>query len=306
MPSLDPAIAALFRRQHGVAAVRQLVDLGASRKVVSRRVAGGEWVRADAKVIRLAGVVATWESQLLTHVLSAGGGAVASHRAAAVLWSLDGCRRCAPEVTVPRERRYRREGIRVHQSGDLDRVTAVRRSGIPTTPIERTLLDLGAVAPRNVVLLAADDARRRGLTDWDQLLDCLVLHARRGRDGVGTLRALVEAHFHEQAVTGSVFERLVHVLLCEAGLPTPVLQHEVQVDGRCYRFDLAYPHQRVAIELDGTVHLRREVWERDHERQNAVVLAGWTVLRFTWRDYRERRVELVREVRAALKRPTDP
>jgi len=301
VPKLDPAIATLFRRQHGVAAVRQLVDLGASRKVVSRRVDGGDWVRVDPQVVRLGGAASTWESQLLAYVLSAGDGAVASHRAAAVLWGLDGCRRSAPELAVPRERRYRREGIRVHQSSDLDRVVTVRRSGIPTTPIERTLLDLGAVAPRNVVLLATDDARRRALTDWDRLLDCLVLHARRGRDGVGTLRALVESHYRETAVTGSVFERLVHVLLCEAGLPTPVLQHEMQVDGRCYRFDLAYPGARVAIELDGTVHLRREVWENDHVRQNALVLAGWTVLRFTWRDYTERRLELVSEVRAALK-----
>jgi very-short-patch-repair endonuclease len=236
----------------------------------------------------------------MAHVLAAGPDAVASHRSAAALWGLDGCRKGEPEVTIPFGRRYRPDGARVHQSKDLGRVQAVRRAGIPTTPIERTLLDLGAVAGKGVVLIAVDDARRSGLTDWDRLLDCLVLHARRGRDGVGTFRSILDDHFGELAVTDSAFERLVFAFLCEAGLPKPVLQHEVSVGGRCYRFDLAYPEQRVAIELDGTVHLRRDVWERDHERQNALVLAGWTVLRFTWRDYRERRLELVREVRAAL------
>ena len=68
---------------------------------------------------------------------------------------------------------------------DLHLVTPVIRNGVPTTPVARTLLDLGAVVPAPLLHLAVDDARRRGLTDWDALLDVLVAHARRGRRGVG-------------------------------------------------------------------------------------------------------------------------
>ncbi|HMG43406.1 MAG TPA: type IV toxin-antitoxin system AbiEi family antitoxin domain-containing protein [Acidimicrobiales bacterium] len=301
MSSPAAALAALFRSQHGVAATTQLHALGVNRGMIARRVGRGDWTRVGRRVVRLAGTPATWETQLLAHVLAAGAGAVASHRSAAALWGLDGCRKGGPEVTIPFGRNHSAAGARIHRIRDLDRVQPVRRAGIPTTPIERTLLDLGAVATKGVVLIAVDDARRKDLTDWDRLLDCLVLHARRGRDGVGTFRSILDDHFGELAVTGSAFERLVYAFLCEAGLPQPVLQHEVCVDGRDYRFDLAYPEQRVGIELDGTIHLRRDVWEKDHERQNALVLAGWTVLRFTWRDYQERRLDLVREVRAALK-----
>ena len=102
-------------------------------------------------------------------------------------------------------------------------------------------------------------------------------------------------------MTDSGFERLVVARLREAGLPAPALQHEVVVAGKTYRIDLAYPEARVAIELDGSVHLRRDVWEADHGRQNALVLAGWTVLRFTWRDYLDRPADLVRHVAAALR-----
>ena len=50
-------------------------------------------------------------------------------------------------------------------------------------------------------------------------------------------------------MTDSGFERLVVSRLVEAGLPAPVLQHAVEVGGRRYRIDLAYPGERVAIEL---------------------------------------------------------
>jgi very-short-patch-repair endonuclease len=39
----------------------------------------------------------------------------------------------------------------------------------------------------------------------------------------------------------------------------------------------------VVCEVDGYEHHSgREAFTRDRERQNALVLAGWTVLRFTW------------------------
>lgn len=237
---------------------------------------------------------------MLASVLAAGKGAVASHRTAAALWELDGSRRGAPEVSVPPDRWYRRPGVRSHRSVDLHRVRPVRRSGIPTTPIERTLLDLCAVAPGTAIQLAIDDARRRGLTDWDRLLHCMLLHSRRGRTGVGKLRTILDGHLAEVAATDSGFERLVYVRLVEAGLPRPVLQHEVHIGGRTHRLDLAYPEVKLGIELDGNIHLRRDVWERDHARQNALLLAGWTILRFTWRDYTDHQSRLVREVRAAL------
>jgi hypothetical protein len=238
---------------------------------------------------------------LLAHVLSAGPGAVASHRSAAVLWELEGCRPGVPELTLPNGRRYRRPGVRTHESTDLHLVTVVRRRGIPTTPVARTLLDLGGVLHRDRVHVAIDHARRRRLTDWDALLTTLIDHARRGRNGVGTLRAILDDHYGEEAAD-SGFERLVIALLLAAGLPRPVLHHEVTVRGHTCHIDLAYPDERIAIELDGLDHLRPEVFEVDRPRQNSVVLDGWAVLRFTWRQYRDRPDEVVADVRQALVR----
>jgi very-short-patch-repair endonuclease len=210
-----------------------------------------------------------------------------------------------PEVSVPRGGRYRPAGIRVHESTDLHLAPPVPVRGIPTTSVDRTIVDLGAVVPVGRVHLAVDDARRRGLSDWDPLLTTLVNHARRGRRGVGALRQILGDHYGEVRKTDSGFERLVVTLLVQAGLPRPVVQHWITIGGRSYRIDLAYPEHRLAIELDGGDHLRREQWEADHARQNAVVLTARTILRYTWRDYTLEPTRIVTEVRRALQQAAD-
>lgn len=300
MPEWDFEVARIARSQHGLVTVEQLSRLGVTRKMIRTRLASRQWIKVDRGVIRLAAVAVSWESQVLARVLSAGEGAVASHRSAAALWELDGCRKGAVEISVPRGRRYRRPGVRTYESTDLHLVAPVLRNHIPTTRVARTLLDLGAAVPLGQVHVALDSARRRGLTNWDELLGTLVAHARRGRRGVGTLRAILNEHFGEVAVTDSGFEHLVVALLREFGLPRPVLQHEVRLGERTYRLDLAYPGAMLAIELDGSVHLERRVWEADHVRQNALILAGWTVLRFTWRDYLDHPSKLVATVKVGL------
>jgi len=79
-----------------------------------------------------------------------------------------------------------------------------------------------------------------------------------------------------------------------------VSEHPVVVAGRRRRIDAAYPHEKVAIELDGRVHALAHVAERDHVRDNHLEIDGWLVLRFGWTRFSERPGEVVTEVRAAL------
>jgi very-short-patch-repair endonuclease len=65
--------------------------------------------------------------------------------------------------------------------------------------------------------------------------------------------------------------------------------------------DFAFFAQRVAIEIDGRAwHTASDRFQNDRNRQNRLVLRGWTVLRFTWEDLVERPVEVIRQVRIAL------
>jgi very-short-patch-repair endonuclease len=64
------------------------------------------------------------------------------------------------------------------------------------------------------------------------------------------------------------------------------------------RVDLYYPQARLAIEYDGGNHRDRLV--EDNRRQNALVNAGYRLLRFTAADIHGRPDVVVAQVRAAL------
>jgi len=57
---------------------------------------------------------------------------------------------------------------------------------------------------------------------------------------------------------------------------------------RRWRFDFAFPDQKIAIECEGGIwsngrHVRGAGFEKDAEKYNAAALDGWMVLRFTGR-----------------------
>jgi very-short-patch-repair endonuclease len=63
------------------------------------------------------------------------------------------------------------------------------------------------------------------------------------------------------------------------------------------RVDLAYPELRIAIEYDGENH--KERWAEDMVRQNRIIGAGWTLMRYTNRDVVRRSKTVVAQVDAA-------
>ena len=51
------------------------------------------------------------------------------------------------------------------------------------------------------------------------------------------------------------------------------------------RVDVAYPAARLVVELDSRRwHDSRTAQESDRQRDNALVAAGWRVIRITWRQ----------------------
>jgi very-short-patch-repair endonuclease len=74
-------------------------------------------------------------------------------------------------------------------------------------------------------------------------------------------------------------------------------------DGTLVELDLWFPAARVVVEVDGKAwHVDDERFQRDRVRQNALVTAGCTVLRFTWYDLARAPDRVVATVRAALDR----
>lgn len=59
--------------------------------------------------------------------------------------------------------------------------------------------------------------------------------------------------------------------------------------GRAFRFDLCWPTQMLAVELDGATwtggrHTRGNGFQSDAEKRNLAQMLGWRVLTFTRRD----------------------
>jgi very-short-patch-repair endonuclease len=83
-------------------------------------------------------------------------------------------------------------------------------------------------------------------------------------------------------------------------LPRPVSQYPITLDGRNFILDFAYPDRRLAIEADGyRWHASRERFERDRDKGNELILAGWRLLRITDRHLMKR-PRLAAQVRRAL------
>lgn len=78
----------------------------------------------------------------------------------------------------------------------------------------------------------------------------------------------------------------VFINLCRTlGLPDPEFEHRFSVS-RKWRFDIAWPEKKVAIEVQGGLftggrHVRGAALLREYEKLNHACAAGWAVFLFT-------------------------
>lgn len=302
----DPApLLSLAERQHGVLARQQALDHGFDRSAIRRRVAAGTWDEPLPGVLHVRGTTLTWKGRLLAACLCGGTDTMVSHAAAVALWGLEGARGGGVEVLSPRWQRLRRLGVRAHETRRLDPEDRAERFGIPVLAVPRALLTYAAVAHPQRVAQALDDARRKGLTSLETMSRRVDDLSAQGRNGIGVMREVLA---DRGVVPRSVFERKLAELVVSAGLPAPVRSAKVEIGTGPVYLDLAYPEHKIAIEADSEEHhLALDRFQHDRARQNLLVLDGWLVLRFTWRQVTQEPARVVLEVRRALSlRRRDP
>lgn len=287
-------------RHHGVFSRKEATLLGLTNNKLAGMLRRGEVVRTHPSTYRLTSHRRTWRSNLRAAAISAGG--VASHRAAAALWGVDGFGESVSEMTIDACRSIDLAGVKVHRSSQFDRIDLQMIDGIPSTGLARTVLDLAAVVGPRRLELAVDAVLRSAMLEWPDLYAVLVQHSAKGRDGCGRLRQLLDIRYGESAIPDSAWNRMVGKLLLDAGLAEPRYEFEIhRGEEFIARVDLAYPRQKLAIELDSVRwHLNRTSFVQDPRRKNRLLLAGWQVLTFTWADYADRPQQLVDTVRRLL------
>jgi hypothetical protein len=162
-----------------------------------------------------------------------------------------------------------------------------------TTP-SRALLDLAATVSPTRLRRAFEAADRLELLDPTALAS--LCDNAGGRKGTGLLGALLVEH-QELPWTRSELERRFLRLCDRAGIPRPAVN--VPVEG--FEVDFFWPAERLVVELDGwSFHRGRAAFERDRSRDAALQVAGYRVLRITYRRLVEDPDSVVREIRALL------
>jgi very-short-patch-repair endonuclease len=280
----------------------ELVELLGGRRAFARALESGAWQRV------LRGTYARGPSGRGLHLRAAAAArllpphAVVADRCLLWLLGIDVLPPGPPvlEVVVPRgavlpRHQDVRARIALVPAGDVARLGP---HGLRCLRPARAVADLVRLLPMVEAVVVADAAWRGGVCDADALRDELVTHE--GLRGVVQARRVLAL---ADPRAESPPETRLRLALCSAGL-APVPQFVVlDAHGRFLaRVDLAIPELRLALEHDGrAVHEQADVFTADRRRQNALVAAGWTVLRFTAADLRSGAAPAVAQVLAVVR-----
>nr|WP_090280025.1 type IV toxin-antitoxin system AbiEi family antitoxin domain-containing protein [Mycolicibacterium komanii]CRL76108.1 hypothetical protein CPGR_04350 [Mycolicibacterium komanii] len=262
-----------LRRHDGVITLSQARQCGLSRHAVNRRVRSGHWLRCSRGVFFANDRPFSDAARVRASVWSFGPRAAASGLAAA-WWH--GITKFAPdviEVTVPRVSNFRpRPGMKARRR-DLSPRDVVERDGLRVTALSLTVVE--AAVRRGGGPKLMDTALQRHV----ELAQLWRAHLRnKGRHGSPAARRLLRA---AEDGARSEAERLLVRLLRDAGFTGWKTNHPAAG----YKVDVAFLAAKVAIEVDGwAFHTDSDVFQIDRNRQNAIALHGWKVLRFTWLD----------------------
>jgi very-short-patch-repair endonuclease len=286
----------LAAAQAGVISYSQLIAAGIPTSTIVSWSSEGRLIQVQPRTYLSAGAPFGFRAQCFAALLSAGPGSALSHRTAAYLWGIYP-EQPPIEIVVLRGQTPALRGVIVHQTRDP--FIIYHRDGLRVTSPMRAVLDLGAVASPFAVEHAIDLGTNLRLFSVMTMEWQLVRLARRGRNGCGTLRRVLDARALGRDRAEGLLEPRFARLRAKAGLPKPIYQYSI---GR-YRVDFAYPELMIAIEVnDFWTHTMRRRFESDHERRNELTLAGWTVLEFTWMQVVRRPAWVAKMVAGAIGR----
>ncbi len=276
----------------------QAVELGIPIWAIREQVENGRWIRREPGVYQVDTRHQVWEERVLTAVLAAGPGALASHRCAFKLWNLDGLGSVPIELTVPFGHLPVPAGVIVHRTRrimDIDEV-----AGIPVTNVPRTLLDCARFVPPVLLAKAVDAARRNGLATLDEMEAYLKLRGGRGVAGTRKYRSVLKNYVSDTATDSNAeAEALFHMRV--GHIPEPVHQKEFVTRNGPRRPDFYWPDLNKAVEIDGLgTHGSADALDDDLVRQNDLLELGIELRRFSARRVRNDPRSFVADVRRFL------
>ncbi|HZP29447.1 MAG TPA: hypothetical protein VFC99_10885 [Acidimicrobiia bacterium] len=255
--------------------------------------------RLHPDVYRMTAVPRSAEQRLHAALLWAGQSAAAAGRSAGELYRLEGVRAKVPEIVLPTNVRGRATGIVVSHAISASLMVRTVR-GLRVTGVEATLVRLASLLEPEAFEIAFEDARRRRLTSAASVDAYLARFGRRGRPGVAPMRALV-AQLDPEHPARSTLEVMTRRLLVAHGIDDFVREFPLEWNGRTYRYDFAFPLQRVILETNGRRwHDDPADYEHDHEKWSVPGRHGYRVVFATWDKVTRTPVQLLRELTTTI------
>ncbi len=184
----------------------------------------------------------------------------------------------------PPARAQDRAGIQVHRVRALPGCEVTSVQAIPCTTVARTLVDVAEVLPRRDLERAVDQAEISGLFDLGSLERTLRDHPT--RRGTVVLRALLDEYEVGENLTRSELEHRFLEICERFGLPLPRVNVPLRLPhGGTAVVDALWRRDGLVVETDGRAsHATSAAIERDRRRDAQLQLAGFRVVRFTWRQ----------------------
>jgi len=242
------------------------------------------------------------EGRWMAATLACGPAAVLSHADAAALHGLRQSTRAVIDVTSPTRAGRSRPGIEVHAGRTLAPADRTIVRGIPCTSLARTLLDEAEVLGRRGLERICEEAEIRRIFDLRAVDD--VLGRADGRHGAPVLDAVLADHRFGDTLTRNELEERFLALCESGGLPKPRVNADMLLDADVIEVDFMWPEHGLIAETDGyRTHGTRTAFERDRERDRRLLLAGWRVVRFTWRQVIEEPAAVVGALQVLIARP---
>jgi very-short-patch-repair endonuclease len=287
----------MARRQHGVVGRHQLLDLGLGEKAIDHRLAIGRLYLLHQGVYAVGHRVIPKQGWWMAAVLASSPKAVLSHHSAAALWGLRG----NPEridVIVPRKSTSTKR-IRRHFSLLPDDEIASEEE-IPVSSVPRTIFDLAAIEPVDVIVALLRESEYLRLYDRLSLWHLIERYPR--KRGVRNARAALARLKKEPAGRKrSRLEERFAPFLRRHRLCLPRFNDWVEVGGKRYCVDCHWPDLRQIVELDGwDGHSTRTAFREDRARDRRLAAAGYTVTHITWNQLDDEAEAIAADLRVLL------
>lgn len=278
----------LFSQQFGMISARQLIEKGCSERTIRRMASEGALQTVLPGVFRSPSWPMGREQLMVAGCLRNSDAALAFTTAG----QIHGLRKMFDDrvhLLVPHGSSPELPGLVVHRCRKINPEDVVPLgNGMRVTSVARTLFDVGGVIGHRRVVSALENAIDRKLVNMEAMSEVTLRLFHRRRPGSREIRSALLARSDWTSALQSDLEVRVLAAIRRAGLPMPVVQYELSFeDGHIVRFDFAWPHIRVALEVDHSFwHVGSEESRKDKQRDRKVATLNWQTLRITEDDVR--------------------